>query len=92
MAAWHEQQQGKEPRPYADQQILAASHKPPQNAPMPDMPLDLAGQLARDLLDLTARLGARADEDPFGNPVLLIALAITPAHGHATSPRPTSPR
>ena len=26
---------------------------------------------------LTARLGARADEDPFGNPVLLVALAIT---------------
>lgn len=33
--------------------------------------------LARDLLDLTARLGARADEDPFGNPVLLVSLAIT---------------
>ena len=33
--------------------------------------------LAADLLDLAARLGARADEDPFGNPVLLLALAIT---------------
>jgi phosphoenolpyruvate carboxylase len=29
------------------------------------------------LLDLTTRLSARADEDPFGNPVLLVALAIT---------------
>ena len=33
--------------------------------------------LAEDLLGLTARLGARAAEDPFGNPVLLVALAIT---------------
>ena len=40
------------------------------------MPLDATGQLAQDLLDLTARLGARA-EDPFGNPVLLVALAIS---------------
>jgi phosphoenolpyruvate carboxylase len=56
---------------------LAAPHKTPQNDPMPDMPLDPTGQLARDLLDLTARLGARADQDPFGNPVLLIALAIS---------------
>jgi len=41
------------------------------------MPLDLTGQLAKDLLDLTARLGARAEQDPFGNPVLLVALAIS---------------
>ncbi len=33
--------------------------------------------LADELLDLTARLGARVEEDPFGNPVLLVALAIT---------------
>jgi len=33
--------------------------------------------LARELLELTARLGARVDEDPFGSPVLLISLAIT---------------
>ncbi|MBS0639026.1 MAG: phosphoenolpyruvate carboxylase [Proteobacteria bacterium] len=33
--------------------------------------------LAQELIDLTARLGARADEDPFGNPVLLVSLAIT---------------
>ena len=33
--------------------------------------------LADDLVALTARLGARADQDPFGNPVLLVALAIT---------------
>ena len=38
---------------------------------------DPASALAQDLLELTARLGARADEDPFGNPVLLVALAIT---------------
>ncbi|MBN8907376.1 MAG: phosphoenolpyruvate carboxylase, partial [Rhodospirillales bacterium] len=42
-----------------------------------DADLDRAAALAEDLLDLTARLGARADEDPFGNPVLLVALAIT---------------
>ena len=45
---------------------------------MPDVsPPDLAAAEAQYLLDLTARLGARADEDPFGNPVLLLALAIT---------------
>jgi phosphoenolpyruvate carboxylase len=33
--------------------------------------------LAQELLDLTTRLCARADEDPFGNPVLLVSLAIT---------------
>ena len=33
--------------------------------------------LARDLIDLTLRLSDRADQDPFGNPVLLVALAIT---------------
>ncbi len=36
-----------------------------------------AAARAQDLLELTARLGARLDEDPFGNPVLLLALAIT---------------
>ena len=36
-----------------------------------------AAPLAEDLIALTARLGARADQDPFGNPVLLVALAIT---------------
>jgi len=45
---------------------------------MPDIaPLGLASDLAQELLDLTARLGARVAEDPFGNPVLLVALAIT---------------
>jgi phosphoenolpyruvate carboxylase len=45
---------------------------------MPDVPPpDPAALLARELLDLTARLGARVEEDPFGNPVLLVALAIT---------------
>ncbi|HUN44816.1 MAG TPA: phosphoenolpyruvate carboxylase [Acetobacteraceae bacterium] len=42
-----------------------------------DIPTDPVVALAQDLLGLTARLGARADEDPFGNPVLLVALAIT---------------
>ena len=42
-------------------------------APSPDP----AASLAQELLELTARLGARVDEDPFGNPVLLLALAIT---------------
>ncbi len=45
---------------------------------MPDVPTpDRTGRLAQELLDLTARLGGRAAEDPFGNPVLLVALAIT---------------
>ncbi len=45
---------------------------------MPDVPPpDPAALLAQELLDLTARLGARVEEDPFGNPVLLLALAIT---------------
>jgi phosphoenolpyruvate carboxylase len=42
-----------------------------------DAPPNPVASLAQDLLDLTARLGARADQDPFGNPVLLVALAIT---------------
>ncbi|HET6607967.1 MAG TPA: hypothetical protein VFG62_14915 [Rhodopila sp.] len=51
---------------------------------MPDAPQDAADRsasptatLARELLDLTAGLGARAAEDPFGNPVLLVSLAIS---------------
>ena len=45
---------------------------------MPDVPSpDQAAVLAQKLLDLTDRLGDRAEEDPFGNPVLLTALAIT---------------
>ncbi len=44
---------------------------------MADMPTDPVAVLAQDLLDLTARLGARGDQDPFGNPVLLVALAIS---------------
>ena len=38
---------------------------------------NLPGPLAQDLLALTARIRASADEDPFGNPVLLVALAIS---------------
>ena len=44
----------------------------PDVSPPPD-----SSTLAQDLLDLTIRLGARANEDPFGNPVLLVSLAIT---------------
>ena len=57
---------------------------------MPDVPVALqatasadasspssAAALAREWLDLTASLGARASEDPFGNPVLLVSLAIS---------------
>ena len=36
-----------------------------------------AGPLAQELLELTARIRASADEDPFGNPVLLVALEIS---------------
>ncbi|HEY4042284.1 MAG TPA: phosphoenolpyruvate carboxylase [Rhodopila sp.] len=45
---------------------------------MPDVPASSqTSALAQELLDLTARLGARAAEDPFGNPVLSVSLAIT---------------
>src|SRR5271168_1956489 len=44
---------------------------------MGDVPPDRSSALARQLLGLTAQFGARADEDPFGNPVLLVALAIS---------------
>ncbi len=57
---------------------LAAPHKSCHSPGMPDVPPpDPAALLAQDLLDLTARVGARVEEDPFGNPVLLVALAIT---------------
>ena len=56
---------------------LAALHNPPQNDVVPDAPFDRTGPLAQELLELTARTTARAEEDPFGNPVLLVALAIS---------------
>ena len=57
---------------------IAALHKSSHAACMPDLaPPDPATALAQELLDLTARLGARVEQDPFGNPVLLVALAIT---------------
>src|SRR5271168_1729747 len=57
---------------------LAAPHQPWHPHAMPDVPPpDPAALLAQELLDLTARVGARMEEDPFGNPVLLVALAIT---------------
>ncbi|MGE0226349.1 MAG: phosphoenolpyruvate carboxylase [Acetobacteraceae bacterium] len=40
-------------------------------------PSDTTVAIAQELLELTARVGARVGEDPFGNPVLLVALAIT---------------
>ena len=62
---------------------LAAVHNPRQHPVMPDAaPPDPASPdpgavLAQELLGLTARLSDRMEEDPFGNPVLLVALAIT---------------
>src|ERR1700758_3681557 len=45
---------------------------------MPDVPaVSETSARAQELLDLTARLGARTSEDPFGNPVLSVSLAIT---------------
>ena len=52
-------------------------HNSPQNAVVPDAPFDRTGPLVQELLELTARTTARAEEDPFGNPVLLVALAIS---------------
>src|SRR5271166_5412345 len=65
------------------QLALAASHQGRQSSRMPDLQAaptadpSATAALARELLELTARLGARVDEDPFGNPVLLLSLAIT---------------
>src|SRR6185436_455154 len=56
---------------------LAASHNPQHNAPVLDAPLEPVGSLAQELLGLTARICGSAEEDPFGNPVLLVALAIS---------------
>jgi phosphoenolpyruvate carboxylase len=56
---------------------LAALHNPQQNTAVPDAPFDRTGPLAQELLELTARITARAEEDPFGNPVLLVSLAIS---------------
>jgi phosphoenolpyruvate carboxylase len=47
----------------------------PDTSPTPA--LDPALPLARELLALTSQLDARMEEDPFGNPLLLLALAIT---------------
>jgi phosphoenolpyruvate carboxylase len=45
---------------------------------MPDVQApDPIPALARELQDLTAQLCARSHEDPFGNPVLSVSLAIT---------------
>jgi phosphoenolpyruvate carboxylase len=60
-----------------DDLLLAAMHNTRQYVSVLDAPLQSAGSLAQELLDLTARVGARAEEDPFGNPVLLVALAIS---------------
>ena len=50
---------------------------PPHRARVLDVRLQPVGSLAQDLLVLTARIGARAEGDPFGNLVLLVALAIS---------------
>jgi phosphoenolpyruvate carboxylase len=56
-------------------------HNDRHDAAVPDTSLapslEDPAPLAEELLALAARLGARLEEDPFGNPVLLIALAIT---------------
>ena len=57
--------------------VLAATQHPSHDRAMADAQPDRAAALARQLLGLTARFGARADENPFGNPVLLVSLAIT---------------
>ncbi|HTI79191.1 MAG TPA: hypothetical protein VL614_01940, partial [Acetobacteraceae bacterium] len=56
---------------------LAALHNPPHDEQVPDAPFDRASPIAQELLELTARTTARAEEDPFGNPVLLVSLAIS---------------
>ena len=56
---------------------LAALHNKPQNAHVPDAPFDRTGPLVQELLELTARTTDGASEDPFGNPVLLVSLAIS---------------
>jgi phosphoenolpyruvate carboxylase len=57
--------------------VLAATQHSSHDWVMGDVLPDRGAVLARQLLGLTARFGARADEDPFGNPVLLVALAIS---------------
>src|SRR6201999_4178408 len=59
------------------QRALAALHNRPHYADVPDAPFDRIGPIAQELLELTARTTARAEEDPFGNPVLLVSLAIS---------------
>jgi phosphoenolpyruvate carboxylase len=44
---------------------------------MADVQHKRVAALAREMLGLTASIGARSDEDPFGNPVLLVALAVS---------------
>ena len=44
---------------------------------MPDVSSKTAPDLVEELLALTGRAIDRAAEDPFGNPVLSVALAIT---------------
>jgi phosphoenolpyruvate carboxylase len=44
---------------------------------MPDSLPDSADSLVQPLLDLTERARAHAEQDPFGNPVLAVALAIS---------------
>src|SRR5579872_4810604 len=63
---------------------IAAVHNPSHDRCVPDAPFDRIGPVAQELLELTARATARAEEDPFGNPVLLVALAISRRMGAGT--------
>lgn len=56
---------------------IAAMHNPSQDADVPDAPFDRAGPIAQELLELTSRTTARAEDDPFGNPILRVALVIS---------------
>ncbi len=47
------------------------------DTPASDLALSSVAELARDLLAVTERETGRRDEDPFGDPVLSVALAIT---------------
>ena len=59
-------------------------HNHRHNRRVPDAPFVRAGPLTQELLDLAARITDRADEDPFGNPVLLVSLAISRRIGAST--------
>ncbi len=73
------------PLSQADERVLNFELHAPcadaQTLPMADIDQDVASvaTLAADFLELTERACERGAEDPFGNPMLAVALAITPA-------------